>query len=577
MTRLATALAIGLVAFVAACSDDSSPTGPSSGGQQPYSDWELAVDGAGINGVWTLDDQWWLVGDFIRHWDGQRLRLVEAPVTSDLRDVWGWSSRALVAVGDDGLALHFDGDAWRSRPTHTNTDLLAVWGSGPGDVFAVGADGSVLHFDGTGWLTMVGVPGTPLRDIYGVTGDRVWAVGADGLVLRWDGEAWDTLPAPTTDWLNGVWAFAGEDVYVISNTTLYRWSGTDWQPHALPAGTTWTGGIWGTAPDDLTIIGAAGDQGLFHFDGQDVTALPVDGAVPLYAGHADVVAGAGGRILRFDGASWTTVAAGDLTQGIAKLHGRAADDIYAVTGGSPSLLHYDGLAWRGVPGAPAQLSGLWCADGVVFACAYDRTDQALRLSGGVWQTDDLAADFNATDVWAASATSAYLVGSGGGIYHWNGATWAPMTSPTSRQLDVVFGFDDGAVFAAGEQGTILHWDGVEWHDISLPGTDAPIAGLWGASPDDLYAGGWYGRIHHWNGQAWTLAHEEDVLSFYNIWGQDPQDITFTATDGVYHWNGVTYRSLPLPTSLAFISVWSDPAGTLYVGSREGAILKLKQN
>jgi len=49
------------------------------------------------------------------------------------------------------------------------------------------------------------------------------------------------------------------------------------------------------------------------------------------------------------------------------------------------------------------------------------------------------------------------VGQGGGILHYDGSSWTPMSSGTTNWLEGVWGSSSGDVFAVGESGTILHY------------------------------------------------------------------------------------------------------------------------
>jgi hypothetical protein len=87
------------------------------------------------------------------------------------------------------------------------------------------------------------------------------------------------------------------------------------------------------------------------------------------------------------------------------------------------------------------------------------------------------------DVWAASASSVFAVGSQGSIEHWNGSTWTPMTTGTQVEFGRVWGRGATDVYALGA-GLVFHYDGVSWTQMPLP--QAALAlDLWGA-PDDLF-------------------------------------------------------------------------------------------
>lgn len=109
-----------------------------------------------LYGVWAAGpNEAFAVGGrgTIRHFVGGDVRdgVTDAPVTEDLRAVWGTSSADVWAVGDDACVLHFDGTRW-SRVAVTGLDgrrpdLYAVWTTEPGHVWA-GGDGVLLSIGG---------------------------------------------------------------------------------------------------------------------------------------------------------------------------------------------------------------------------------------------------------------------------------------------------------------------------------------------------------------------------------------------------------------------------------------------
>jgi hypothetical protein len=49
----------------------------------------------------------------------------------------------------------------------------------------------------------------------------------------------------------------------------------------------------------------------------------------------------------------------------------------------------------------------------------------------------------------------WAVGKAGTILHWNGSAWSTVPSPTSADLDAVFGADACDVWAVGDRGAVL--------------------------------------------------------------------------------------------------------------------------
>src|SRR5438094_2467970 len=97
------------------------------------------------------------------------------------------------------------------------------------------------------------------------------------------------------------------------------------------------------------------------------------------------------------------------------------------------------------------------------------------------------------EVWGASPSDVFVVGDGGKILHYNGASWAAQLSGTTQFLFAVWGASGSDVFAVGDTGTILHYDGKGW--LAQPsGTTQSVNGVWGSTGSDGVAVGDNGTI-----------------------------------------------------------------------------------
>jgi len=88
------------------------------------------------------------------------------------------------------------------------------------------------------------------------------------------------------------------------------------------------------------------------------------------------------------------------------------------------------------------------------------------------------------------------VGFRGLIHHFDGTTWSPMVSGTTKNLRDVWVDTSGKAVAIGE--TALHYDGNAWNEMDFPGG----YGVWGRSPADVFATSG-GIVMHFDGTAWT--------------------------------------------------------------------------
>jgi len=65
-----------------------------------------------------------------------------------------------------------------------------------------------------------------------------------------------------------------------------------------------------------------------------------------------------------------------------------------------------------------------------------------------------------------------------------------MLSPTTTQLNDVWGSSSSDIFAVGDYSTILHYDGSAWSAMNYGATNSiSLFGVWGSSGSDVFAVG----------------------------------------------------------------------------------------
>jgi len=298
--------------------------------------------------------------------------------------------------------------------------VLSMWGPSTNDLFAVGGpimtgggQAQILWHDGTDWWDM-SPPSTPsLWWVFGFGHDDVWAVGEQGTVLRFNGSAWTELDSGRAYTLWGIWGATPDDVWAVGGNILDRsvpgvirhWDGAMWSD---ATGVDTTGQmffkVWGTATDDVYVVGDSG------------------------------------TILHYDGSAWTFQESGT-TQRLLTLHGRAADDIWAVGGYSGAvLLHNDGTGWSQVTLETEALQGVWTAPGqpvltaglnglVVLGSAGEREWRiqdtiTVECLHAAWGDDSGAMAVSGGNLWATDPLGV-IVGSGA----IRGGTVRPWTGP----------------------------------------------------------------------------------------------------------------------------------------------------
>lgn len=234
--------------------------------------------------VWTTSaTNAWTVGEygFIYRWNGSAWTRQASPSLANLYTVWGASASDAFAGGDNGTMLRWNGSAWSAMTFPSTGRVFALWGSSSSNVFAVTDVGEILRFNGTTWTTQTTAPGgATLLSVYGVSANDVYATGTGGLIMRFNGTAWSTLATPSvTTTLFGVWMSGGNNIAAVganqdgTSGFAYNFNGTAWAPYGIGTAKALTS-VWGPSVFDIYATGDAG------------------------------------TILRYDGATWQTMASG---------------------------------------------------------------------------------------------------------------------------------------------------------------------------------------------------------------------------------------------------------------------------
>lgn len=293
-----------------------------------------------------------------------------------------------------------------------------------------------------------------LRSVASSAPNNVWAVGVatDGhgkykpLTEHWDGSSWAIVPTPPVPGrdgqLNAVTVIDSRDAWAVG---LYI-----------------TGDGARTDPQTLTE----------HWDGRAWSVVPSPNQAGVESSLRAIVAAnshdvwAGGRIGTY------------LPQ-------------------APLLLHWDGVSWSAISGAPppSQTHGHWVGADL------------LGLSAG-----------GPRDVWAVGS----FFDEGGGSVphplaeHWDGSSWSltpvdPITFPArAHYFQAVTAFLRTDAWAVDPESDIRHWDGTRWTKVAGAAPHAVLNGIAGSGPADIWVVGeqsmiadWNALIEHWNGRAWT--------------------------------------------------------------------------
>lgn len=491
----------------------------------------------------------WAVGGLLAHWDGSAWNTVSSPTPGttgadflyrvtcvSTSDCWAVGSVNEGAAGVI-LAQHWNGAAWVAVPTPNaadspNTALTGVTCNSTSDCWAVGYaisasntsnyESFIQHWDGVAWLSVTlpnpqSTQSNFLEDVACSAASNCWTVGSaalpDGtyqtLIEHWDGSSWNTATSPNTsaveyNVLFGTTCLSGSDCWALG----YTFDGVAFQTLT----NHWNGSAWSfVSSADVKPV-----RGNNFFNG--VTCVSTSDCWVV------------GDIL-------TSAALLSLTE------------------------HWDGTQWNVVP-AP---SVPWTATRQV-----------------VFNELFAVACPSSSDCWAVG----YYVLSGGPditlIEHWDGNAWSIVNSPNSSATDsdklyavacssasncwAVGSIDNGTV----KQTLIQHWDGTSWAIVTSPNTSSSeyneLEGLTCNSASDCWAVGYHtvGNTFndntltaHWDGTSWNIESSPSPSSVSNFlfgvscssssscWGvgwYDPGDGTLPAL--IEHWDGSAWTMLP---------------------------------
>jgi hypothetical protein len=275
-------------------------------------------------------------------------------------------------------------------------------------------------------------------------------------------------------------------------------------------------------------------------------------------------------------ANWTRMASGNTTAFLSRISGTSATNIFVA--GPTTILHYDGSAWS----------------------------TQLQL-----QTGEIR------DVWAASSTDAFALGTGwpsSGPYflRYDGLQWSSMKSPgvdvEDGSLLALWGSSSNDVFAVGSfwpyggydyRAYVAHYDGATWSPMDVGPRSCglnssfdcyvQLTGVWGSSGTDVYAVGNFhvplqdedeAVILHHNGHQWSEVLRESRLQLYNVWGSSSNDVYATGStlvpsgqchgcltggDGaIRHFDGSGWSTIPSPTSAGLRAIWGSSSTDIYL-------------
>lgn len=372
----------------------------------------------------------------------------------------------------------------------------------------------------------VGNSVTRLTAVTAVSANDAWAVGLwrdnpagrGPVALRWNGAAWNVAELPNTSHLGsypeteGVDAAPNGDIWFVGNVT------TTYPTYNLPLvlrrrGETWDAvGTVTLRPQTVYPFAARG--GLLY----EVDALAADDvwAVGSAVGFGDGGATSVPLAVHWNGSGWSDV---DVPR-VANRHHELSDVV--------AISHDDVWAvgnYRNVAGAFHAITYHWNGQ------SWSHVDSPIEHMAGDGDLEDVVAT-GPNDVWAIGGVNGAVV-----LMHWDGSQWSLATAPPNSGASLAaVGPND--LWASGWNG-FWHWDGATWADVStsVPGASYVIrsGGMEIVGDCDIWCAGF-----------WTLA--DGLTSFTLAERLQPVTPTVSVTGNRGAGPSLVFRNPFLPGS-----------------------------
>jgi hypothetical protein len=361
------------------------------------------------------------------------------------------SANELYAYADSGLTdrawYRYDGTVWRelarSRYTQQGSRPWAV--PTGGSAYVLSALGRLERITSSGVSVVAYQPS--LREVAVNSATSAFAVGWNLFLARWDGSRWniDTPPAGTSTirLLQSVWSDGPGNAWTVGNgSTILRWNGTSWivvsDFNKPVAATDNYNGVWGAGADVWTV----GNGTILHCRSSACSNESSGGAGALlgvWGSSATNVFAVGddGRIVRYNGTSWSPMQSGT-GRTLARVSGSGPNDVWAL--GDSTLLHFDGTNWSNV-----SMTGDLSRFRSFVPNALQRS-QGFNFPLGAWSLG----------LWARGPKEVYIGSSFGSLGRYDGRNWNELTSSSTglrHRLLSISGAPGGCALAVSESQT----------------------------------------------------------------------------------------------------------------------------
>ncbi|MDM8528045.1 FG-GAP-like repeat-containing protein [Anaerolineales bacterium HSG24] len=277
------------------------------------------------------------------------------------------------------------------------------------------------------------------------------------------------------------------------------------------------------------------------------------------------------------GLTWVSMSSGTGSN-LQGVWGSSNTDVFAV-GDNGKIIHYDGTSWSSMTSLPAtyHLNDVWgTANNNVFAVG--DYGKIRHYNGSNWSTMSSGTTDNLYGVWGSASDDVYAVGYQYSIYGYNGSTWSQVSRDASftDPYQAVWGTSNDDVFVVGSLNSTTHYNGNAWTGTSGCASGNGLNGVWGNSSSSVFAVGYNGNICRYNKGSWSSMTSGTSEDFSSVWGSSGSNVFATTFNGAFEFNQVRYYNGTSWVSDAskpasFNDVWGSSATNVFVVGDGGKI------
>lgn len=509
-----------------------------------------------------------------------------------LRGIYFTDAQNGWAVGLYGIVSRYNGTSWSQdlNQTKTQKTLLNTFFLDANTGWICGATGTILKYKDGDYTLQASATTETINALFFTDENHGWAVCTNNVILKYVSGVWtvEKKNDANTYWqLNNLFMNSTTDGWAVGNEgKIYRYNGTVWTAVTSPT----TSNLRDIDFNSNTGF-IVGDYGvILKFDGTSAwTKISGTGGFvyDLYA--VDVVnensawaSGTYGTIINYNGISWTSgTANGPFYAGISMLDAQNGwtfcldGEIKKISNGiielnNSPIKNENGTPYNNTLSDLASIALQPNGDGWMVS----DFGVLVELKSGIWKkkTTGLSTSSYYTSVDVLNDTLAFIVGTQGKIYKYNGTAWNVVTTPfdaaiSSSTLYKVFILDAYNTYIVGTGGVLLHYGSGVWQKISVSGqTNTNFYDVQFSSPDLGWIVGANGTIINYKNGTFTKLPFTGTTDVRNVFYFDETEGWVISNSDLYHFKNNAWTKVPSDQVLAKGFYFSDRDNGYIIGN-----------